>query len=167
MGLFILLALIAMPIIEIAVFIDVGEKIGLANTLVVVFLTAIAGAGLLRWQGLSVLGRAQAALHEGRFPLDEIFDGLCLVFAGALLLTPGFVTDTIGFLLFLPPIRLVLKSVAGRAIAQKAQFHHVHMETGDDARRQNSDDGVIDGDFEDITSNKAEPTTTERLPPNR
>ncbi|NQW01481.1 MAG: FxsA family protein [Rhodospirillales bacterium] len=141
MGLFILLALIVMPIVEIAVFIEVGGRIGLFNTIAVVFITAVAGTALLRWQGLSVLGRAQESLRVNRFPMEEVFDGLCLVFAGALLLTPGFVTDGIGFLLFLPPVRQILKRFAIRHISLRAQGR------GAGARP----DGVIDGDYVDIT----------------
>ncbi len=146
MGLFILIGLIAMPIVEIAVFIQVGEQIGLFNTIAIVVLTAIAGTALLRWQGLSVLARAQESLRENRFPVEEIFDGLCLVFAGALLLTPGFVTDTIGFLLFLAPVRLFIKGIIVPIVARRTQ---VHMSGG--FRTAPREDGVIDGDFQDVT----------------
>ena len=123
MGLLILLIFIGMPILEITLFIDVGERIGLFNTLFLVILTAIAGTALLKFQGLSVLARARECLHENRFPMEEVFDGLCLVFAGALLLTPGFITDTIGFLLFFSPFRLILKSFGYRFIAKRANIH--------------------------------------------
>ncbi len=150
MGLFILFFLIGMPILEIAVFIHVGERIGLFNTIAVVFITAIAGTALLRWQGLSVLGRAQESLRENRFPMEEVFDGLCLVFAGALLLTPGFVTDTMGFLMFLPPVRVFLRGLGGRFIGNRARRHGAG--TGYPGRTAN--DGIIDGDFVDITEPK-------------
>lgn len=149
MGLLILLIFIGMPILEIAVFIDIGERIGLFNTLSIVILTAIAGTALLRWQGLSVLAKAQESLRANRFPMEEVFDGLCLVFAGALLLTPGFVTDTIGFLLFFPPFRLILKAFGSRFIAKRA---HIHM--SGDTPYQPADNGIIDGDFQDITENQ-------------
>ena len=72
------------------------------------------GAALVRHQGLSVLRNAQGSLGEGRFPVAEVFDGLCLVMAGALLLTPGFLTDTAGFLLLVPWLRTWLRQTAGR-----------------------------------------------------
>lgn len=150
MGLIILMGLIATPIIEIAVFISVGERIGLFNTIAIVVLTAIAGTALLRWQGLSVLSRAQESLRENRLPLEEIFDGLCLVFAGALLLTPGFVTDTIGFLLFLPPVRMFIKGVIVPVIAKRSNIH-----MSGDFRSAPQDEGVIDVDFQDITEKPA------------
>jgi len=105
MALLILAAFIVVPVTEIAVFIQVGGWIGLWPTLALVLLTAMAGTALLRHQGLGTLMRAQQSLEEGRFPAAELFDGVCLAFAGALLLTPGFVTDGLGLLLFVPRIR--------------------------------------------------------------
>lgn len=109
MGLILLVAMIAVPIIEIAVFIEAGERLGLWPTLAAVVATAIVGSALLRIQGLSTLRRAQKSLEAGRVPVDAVFDGLCLLFAGALLLTPGFVTDAVGLALFAPPVRLGLR----------------------------------------------------------
>lgn len=153
MGLFILLAFIGMPILEIAVFIDVGERIGLLNTIAIVILTAIAGTALLRWQGLSVLGRAQESLRENRFPMEEVFDGLCLVFAGALLLTPGFVTDGIGFLLFAPPVRQLLKRVGVRFVSKRAHAFQSSQSRSPYGPANN----VVDGEYVDITETKDSP----------
>ena len=149
MGLLILLIFIGVPILEIILFIDVGERIGLFNTLLLVILTAIAGTALLRLQGLSVLARARECLHENRFPMEEVFEGLCLVFAGALLLTPGFITDTIGFLLFFSPFRLILKSIGSRFTAKRA---NIHMSGANQS--QSADNGIIDGEYHDITEDK-------------
>jgi len=169
MGLFILIAMIGVPIAEIAVFIDVGERIGLGPTLVVVVLTAIMGTALLRMQGFAVLIKAQASLQENRFPLNELFDGLCLVFAGALLLTPGFVTDSVGFLLFVPPFRALLRMWATRVFTARGQ---IHMGTTGgpgpqhEPRRDEFGSIVIDGDFSDVTESKAgENPDEEVLPP--
>ncbi len=101
----ILSAFIGVPILEIAVFIKAGEIVGLWPTLAIVVLTAIIGAALLRAQGLATLARARHSLDRGELPVEEVFTGLCLLVAGAFLLTPGFVTDSLGFLLFLPPVR--------------------------------------------------------------
>ncbi len=101
----ILLALIGVPLVEIAVFIEVGGWIGLWPTLAVILLTAFAGTWLIRAQGIGVLMRARRTIAEGGAPLREMFDGVCLIVAGAFLLTPGFVTDATGFLLLLPPFR--------------------------------------------------------------
>jgi UPF0716 protein FxsA len=112
-----LIAFIATPIIEIAVFMQVGELIGFWPTLAVVVATAVAGTWLLRYQGLATLARAQESLARQEFPIEEVFDGLCLLFAGALLLTPGFVTDSIGLALFMPPIRRLLQLMMRRWLA--------------------------------------------------
>ena len=149
MGLLILLIFIGMPILEITLFIDVGERIGLFNTLLLVILTAIAGTASLRLQGLSVLARARECFHEKRFPMEEVFDGVCLVFAGALLLTPGFITDTIGFLLFFSPFRLILRSFGSWFIAKRA---NIYMSGAKLSR--SADDGIIDGDYQDITEDR-------------
>jgi len=104
----ILLAFILVPIAEIAVFIKAGQIIGLGWTLAAVIATAAAGTWLLRRQGLQVLAQTQARLNRGELPVGEMFDGVCLLVAGVLLLTPGFLTDTLGLLLFIPPLRQAL-----------------------------------------------------------
>jgi UPF0716 protein FxsA len=111
---------IGMPLLEIAVFIQVGGEIGVWPTIGATILTALAGSRLLRTQGLAVLMRARAQMDQGQLPAREMFEGVCLVLAGALLLVPGFVTDTIGLLLFIPPIREVLRHMIGRYLANKA-----------------------------------------------
>ena len=97
--------LLVIPILEIAVFIMVGNLIGLWPTLGLVLVTAILGTLLLRRQGLDTLARIQAETRAGRVPARELVNGLMIAIAGVLLLTPGLVTDTLGFLLFIPAIR--------------------------------------------------------------
>lgn len=109
MAALIFLAFIIVPIAEIAIFIGVGGAIGLWNTLALIALTAIAGTVLLRAQGLSTLRRARESFARHIFPMAELFDGLCLLIAGAMLLTPGFATDAAGLALFVPWIRAQLR----------------------------------------------------------
>ena len=150
----ILIAFILVPIVEIAVFIEVGDQIGLWPTIGIVVLTAMIGTALLRQQGLSVLFRIQENLAANRIPVRELFDGVCLVIAGALLLTPGFVTDAIGFLLFVAPLRRSLANYVGSRFITQAnvRFHqqghapHPDMQAGANAGP------VIDGEFEEIDS---------------
>ena len=111
MGLLILITMITVPVVEIVVFIEAGEALGLWKTIGFVFLTAVAGSALLRHQGLTTLALVRVSLDSGRLPVKELFDGLCQLAAGALLLTPGFVTDGIGLLLFVPPFRWVLRGL--------------------------------------------------------
>jgi len=107
-ALIVLACFVIVPLAEIAVLIEVGGWLGLGATLALIVLTAVAGAWMLRRQGLAVLRRAQRQMQEGTAPVGEVFEGFCLVIAGALLLTPGFLTDGVGALLLVPPVRSFL-----------------------------------------------------------
>lgn len=163
MGFLVLLLFIGVPVIEIATFIQVGGLIGLWPTLGVVILTAFIGTALLRQQGLSTLMRAQTALNEGRMPAEELFDGACLLLAGAFLLTPGFVTDSVGFLLFFPPFRNLLRLKAKGFIKNNASLHGAQANQQQSYQNQNRppneahDSSIIDADFEDVTPNPQSP----------
>ena len=97
--------LLVVPVVEIAVFITVGQMIGLWPTVGCIILTAIIGSMLLRSQGISTLNRIKAEIDAKRVPGKELVSGVMIAIAGVLLLTPGFVTDTLGFLLFVPKVR--------------------------------------------------------------
>jgi UPF0716 protein FxsA len=99
---------ILVPIIEIYLFIKVGSAIGALATVALVFLTAMIGVYLLRQQGLSTLNQVQAQMQRGEIPATSLFEGMLLFIAGVLLLTPGFMTDSIGFVLMIPPLRKVI-----------------------------------------------------------
>ncbi|MBK3732227.1 FxsA family protein [Azospirillum brasilense] len=103
-----LLLFLLLPIAEIATFIEVGDWIGAGPTVGLVILSAILGSVLIRWQGLSVLKRAQASAERGESPVGAVFEGFCVVVAGLLLIIPGFLTDIVGLLLFVRPIRNAL-----------------------------------------------------------
>jgi len=105
MPLVILALFIGIPLIEIYLFIAVGGWIGVWPTIGLVILTALVGTTLLRQQGLATLARAQAETEANRLPVRELFDGVCLLFGGMLLLTPGFMTDAFGLALLLPQLR--------------------------------------------------------------
>ncbi len=123
MGFILFLLFLATPLLEVFVFIKVGGVIGLWPTIGIVVLTALLGATLWRAQGLAVWARAQAALGRGELPVAEVTDGAFLLVAGALLLTPGFITDAIGFLLFLPPVRHWLGRHIFRHLRKRMQAH--------------------------------------------
>lgn len=97
------------PVVELALLIKVGSLIGVLNTVSVVILTAVIGAYMVRLEGIGVVARIQDSLNRGLFPADEMTDGLMILVAGALLLTPGFVTDALGFLFVFPASRGVIK----------------------------------------------------------
>ncbi len=166
---YLLLALILVPLTEIAVFIEVGEALGLLPTLAIVVLTAVFGAALLRRQGLHTLRRAEASLARGEAPLAEVFDGVCLLLAGALLLTPGFVTDALGGLLFLPALRAWLRAMALRRLLASGRLRSEQgpSASGDgDGTAGGGDRGpVIEGEYEEV--NAETPESGDDAPPPR
>ena len=97
--------MLIVPITEIAVFILVGQFIGVLPTIALVILTAVLGAGLLRHQGMGLAMKVRSEMEAGRVPGRDLANGAMMLVAGVLLLTPGFVTDTLGFLLFIPQVR--------------------------------------------------------------
>ena len=115
------------PIIEIYLLIQVGQVIGAGWTILLVVLTAVIGVWLLKLQGLSTLTRAQQKLQANELPAREILEGMGLVVAGALLLTPGFFTDAVGFFLLFPPARIWLVSgIASRMVVSTSVKMHEH-----------------------------------------
>lgn len=102
------LIFIVVPVVEMLVLIEVGSVLGSLTTVVLVFLTALIGVMMLRRQGLSTFLRFNEKLSSGELPAEELLSGVFLVIAGAFLLTPGFITDALGFLFLVPPIRHVI-----------------------------------------------------------
>ena len=105
--LFLLFAII--PVIEIYVLVSVGSVIGSFNTVILVLLSAFVGAWLARQQGMSTMLRLRASMQQGIMPAEEMVDAVLIFVAGAVLLTPGFVTDTLGLLILFPPTRIRFK----------------------------------------------------------
>ncbi|MEK8018220.1 MAG: FxsA family protein [Candidatus Parabeggiatoa sp.] len=103
-----LVLFIFVPIFEIYLFITVGSFLGALPTIFLVIFTAILGAYLLRRQGLATIQKAQATMEQGQIPATALFEGILLLIGGALLLTPGFFTDTIGFMCLIPKVRQLL-----------------------------------------------------------
>lgn len=102
------------PVAELALLIEVGTLIGTAETVALVILTAVVGAWLVRIEGLGVIRRFQRSVAEGRFPAEEMLDGALILVAGAVLVTPGLLTDLLGFFLVTPAGRKVVKSALKR-----------------------------------------------------
>lgn len=116
----IFLLLLAMPIVELAVIVQVAEEIGVLETLVVLVVVSVAGAWLLKQQGLATWRSLQATMARGEVPTKEATDGALILFGGALLMTPGFVTDAFGLVLLLPPTRALVKSSFRKLFARWA-----------------------------------------------
>ncbi|MEE2780542.1 MAG: FxsA family protein [Myxococcota bacterium] len=98
------------PVMELALLVEVGGHLGLFRTLGICFLTGVVGAALARAEGLGVLRRIQEVSARGQLPARELLDGVLIFVAGLVLLTPGFVTDAIGLLLLLPPSRALVRT---------------------------------------------------------
>lgn len=137
------LIFLIVPLIEIALFIQVGGLIGLWSTLLVVVLTAVLGAYLVRSQGLAVLNQLRGSFEELRDPTEPIAHGAMVLFSGALLLTPGFFTDAVGFALMVPAIRsAVFRYFRARINVQTVNFGSRHS--------PEKDETIIDADFIDL-----------------
>lgn len=121
---------IIMPIAEMAVLIQVGSAIGVFNTIGLVLLTAVIGAWLLRQQGLATLLKANQRLNSGELPAKEVAEGLILAVGGVLLLTPGFITDAIGFLCLLPFSRHWLAAQALKRMVASSQGGGFYFRAG-------------------------------------
>jgi len=123
--LFLIFAVI--PLIELAILIKIGTYIGALNTITLVILTAIIGAYMVRQEGLGVLYRIQKNMNEGQFPADELIDGIMILLAGALLLTPGVFTDVIGFLMVFPVSRNFIRKFIKRYLDKKISPRDIHI----------------------------------------
>ena len=117
--LFLLFTLI--PVIELALLVEVGGRIGVAPTIAVVLGPGAAGAWLARSQGLRALQRLQEAVRTAQFPGEEIFDGILILAGGLLLLTPGFLTDILGFCALVPGSRYLLKALVKSRVRGRMQ----------------------------------------------
>ena len=148
MGFILLLLFVGIPVLEISMFISVGTVIGLGPTLAIVIATAIIGAVLVKKQGLKTLFSAQKNLRNNQLPIHEFFDGLILIVAGLFLITPGFVTDSIGLLLFLPQIKMFLKNIISNLlVARTAAGVYTNINNTEPIRPTNP---TIDGEFETV-----------------
>ena len=152
-----LIAFLAVPILEIYLLFQVGGVIGAGWTILIVIGTAILGASLLRQQGLSTWTRLNQKIAEGQLPPTVLVEGIFLLLAGAFLLTPGFFTDGIGFLFLVPPVRQMLAAaLLRRGMFMASSMHSTTFTQGSpraDERRQSHSQqpNVIEGEYEDRT----------------
>jgi UPF0716 protein FxsA len=123
--LFLLFTLI--PVIELSLLIEIGSYIGILNTIVIVILTAIIGAYMVRMEGMGVMYRIQKSMQEGMFPGEELISAAMILVAGALLLTPGFFTDIIGFLMVIPVTRKYITNIIKKYIKKNMSNDDIHI----------------------------------------
>ena len=150
MKLILIIAVFGLPTAEIITFIEIGGILGLGPTIGIILLTAIIGAVQLKSQGSATLYKVMECLNQGRFPIDEAFDGCCLILASTLLLTPGFITDFVGLLLFAPLFRVNLRRLLTRYIFAT---NHININNSNIYNTPNPHEGMIlDGEFDDVTA---------------
>ena len=148
MSFMLLFFFIGIPILEVSIFISIGTVIGLGPALTIVIATAIIGAALVKKQGLKTLFSAQKNLGNNQLPIQEFFDGLFLIVAGLFLITPGFVTDGIGLLLFLPQIKMLLKNViSNMLVARTSKGVYTNI---NNTEPKKPTDPTIEGEFETV-----------------
>ena len=151
---------IGIPIIEIYLLAWVGAEIGFLNTLALVIITGVVGASLAKSQGLEVLRQMQVSMGQGSLPTGALADGALILIAGALLITPGVLTDVIGFLLLVPVTRWAARKFVIRWAKKKMAQGHVHVwggapgrgaawtsQQGSPGHVENPSDVVIEGEF--------------------
>lgn len=118
----IVLLFIAVPIAELYVILQVGDAIGAVPTILILAADSLLGSVLLRSQGRSVWRQFNEAMAQGRIPHRELLDGVAVIFGGAFLITPGFLTDIVGLLLLVPPTRAVIRRFAVRRLGRRMRL---------------------------------------------
>ncbi|SEO10475.1 UPF0716 protein FxsA [Salinihabitans flavidus] len=147
------LAFLIVPLVEIALFIQVGGAIGLWPTLAVVVVTAIVGTWMVRNQGALALNKLRRSLNELDDPTEPLAHGAMILVSGALLLTPGFFTDAIGFALLIPPVRLAVLAY----LRKRVRVERFNMGRGShpsDTPRGPAADDVIEGQYTEVDTKK-------------
>lgn len=178
-----LLVFIAIPLLEIALLIKIGQAIGFWATILLVIATAAIGTWLLHAQGMETLRRVMASMDEGKPPVKPVLEGFLLLVAGLLLLTPGILTDTIGFVLLIPPVRallvryglnrLVFVTVSGRGWTGAADDQtedgrwQEHEQSGPGGgpgpgRRSAGEGPIIEGEYERLDERTVDPRRDRR-----
>lgn len=119
MRLLLVLIFIVVPLLELAIIVQVGQLVGTGWTILALLAVSLAGAWLVRREGTRAWSRFRMALAEGRMPADEVLEGALVLFGGALLLTPGFATDALGLSLMVPPVRALVAATLRRRLGSR------------------------------------------------
>ena len=143
MFLLLLIIFIVIPVIEISLFIEIGSFIGSFNTILLIFTTALIGVYFVRQQGISTYSKLYNQLQNQEAPIQTMFEGLVILMSGILLITPGFFTDALGFLGLIPLTRVIFIKIVANSVLSRYGM-----------KNQSSDDGSIEGDFEEINDDE-------------
>jgi UPF0716 protein FxsA len=122
-----LLLFIVVPAVELVLLIEIGKRIGSMRTLALIVMTGIVGASLAKWQGLNVMKRLREETAQGILPAESLLDGVFILIAGALLITPGMLTDFFGFLCLIPSFRRILKRYLWTRIKRSIEKGHMQV----------------------------------------
>jgi len=123
-----LLLFVALPAIELALLIEIGSRFGTLHTIALIVVTGVVGAALARGQGIGVVRGIQNEIAEGRLPADSMVDGVMILIAAALLVTPGVLTDTFGFLCLVPAFRRVVRGMLWRRMEEAVRENRIRVD---------------------------------------
>ena len=141
------LLFIGIPIVEVILFITIGKYIGLWNTIFIIIITGVIGAVLVKSQGISILNRALEEIKLNKVPILSIFEGIAIFIAGAFLLTPGFLTDTIGCILLIPKTRNLIVSYVTSYLKKRTIYKE---KTTYYSNKKNGENKTFEGKFEEV-----------------
>ncbi len=156
---------ILIPLSELFVFASISGEIGLGYALLISLITAILGGAVVKYQGMQTLRAAHETLQRGELPSKELFDGLCLVAAGATLITPGFITDALGFALLIPAFRTIIRNkIIQSGKFQVSEFNTTYYETNYETNdnQRPLDPTVIEAEFETLNDSDENDSSEKR-----
>ena len=142
---------IGIPLIEVMLFITIGKYIGLWNTIIIIIITGIIGAILVKSQGITILNKTLEEIKSNKIPIFSIFEGIAILIAGAFLLTPGFLTDTLGCILLIPKTRNLIISYITTHLKKRTVYKEKSTYYPDEEDKKNK---IFEGDYEEIDDNK-------------
>ena len=155
---------ISVPLVELALLIELGRQIGFWWTISIVIITAVVGTAVLQQQGLETIGRINKSMASGVPPIEPVVEGFFLLLAGAFLLTPGIITDAVGFILLIPPLRRSIAKWSFKRVLSSANVHvrtstsygsaqtdsHGYANPGRPGPHSTGDGPIIDGEYERV-----------------
>ena len=142
---------IAIPLIDVILFITVGKYIGLWNTIFIIIMTGIVGAILVKSQGINILNKALGEIRSNKVPIFSIFEGIAILIAGAFLLTPGFLTDTLGCILLVPKARNIIINYITMYLKKRTIYKEKTMYNSNEGDKKNK---IFEGSFEEVDDNE-------------
>ena len=145
------LLFIGIPIVEVILFITIGKYIGLWNTIFIIIITGVIGAVLVKSQGISILNKALEEIKLNKVPILSIFEGIAIFIAGAFLLTPGFLTDTLGCILLVPKTRKLIISYITSYLKKRTIYK---KKTTYYSNEENEENKIFEGKFEEINDSE-------------